>query len=169
MDESKLDAAREIERLRSTYGDIVIRPDTSDVRPRGFWWGLKTGGAMLILAGLLLYGSIQSLASVDVQQKIASASRAKKPAAEPAKEPAPPDEVEVIPAREVAAATTTEVLGKSADTKPSETKPEEKSTPEKPVEPKPEPVVHIADGSVPATPPKPKPAPKRQKPITVPR
>ena len=81
MDESKLDAAREIERLRSTYGDIVIRPDTSDVRPRGFWWGLKTGGAMLILAGLLLYGSIQSHASVDVQQKIALASRAKKPAA----------------------------------------------------------------------------------------
>jgi S-DNA-T family DNA segregation ATPase FtsK/SpoIIIE len=89
---------------------------------------------------------------------------------EPVKEPAPADEVEVIPAREVAAASTTEVLGKSAPAK-SDAKPVAKADGEekpaaKPAEAKPEPVVHIADGSAPPA-AKPKPAPKKPKPITV--
>lgn len=103
-------------------------------------------------------------------------ARGKKPA-EPAKEIAPADEVEVIPAREVAAATTADVLGKAADGKANE-KADDKAVAtadktatdeklgEKPTEPKPEPVVHIADGTVPVALPKPKPAP-RKKPITV--
>ncbi|MFO1476076.1 MAG: DNA translocase FtsK [Verrucomicrobiota bacterium] len=91
------------------------------------------------------------------------AARSRKAAPEPPKEPAPADEVEVIPAREVAAATTAEVLGKGEEKAP-EPKPEAADA-AKPAEPKPEPVVHIGDGSVPA--PKPKPAPKRPKPIAV--
>ena len=53
--------------------------------------------------------------------------RSKKPGPpEPAKEPAPADEGEVIPAREVAAATTADILGKKSASsgKPSERKPE---------------------------------------------
>ena len=50
------------------------------------------------------------------------AGRGKKPAQpEPVKEPAPADEVEVIPAREVAAATVGDILGKK--TEPAEAKP----------------------------------------------
>jgi DNA segregation ATPase FtsK/SpoIIIE, S-DNA-T family len=96
-----------------------------------------------------------------------------------AKEPAPADEVEVIPAREVAAATTPEILGKqpeaadkAAETKPAEDKLEASAaqkaeTEGKPSEAKPEPEVRI-DG-VPVTTgaaPKPKP-PRKPKPITV--
>ena len=103
--------------------------------------------------------------------------RGKKPAApEPPKEIAPPEEGVVIPAREIVAATTADILGKSAE-KPAEDKTEEKPVgektdaadkpAEKPAEPKPEPVVTFADGSVPAPAPKLRPAPKRPKPITV--
>ncbi len=106
---------------------------------------------------------------------------------EPVKEITPAEEGEVIPAREVAAATTADILGKSV-----EAKIEEKSTPikgedknksddntasasatgksealDKPAVETPEPVVHIADGSVPLPAPKPRPAPRRPKPITV--
>ena len=70
-----------------------------------------------------------------------------------------PEPVEIIPAREVAAASTSDVLGKSSEVKPDE-KARDKST-----EPKTEPVVHIADGSAP--PPKPRLQPRRPKPITV--
>jgi S-DNA-T family DNA segregation ATPase FtsK/SpoIIIE len=83
---------------------------------------------------------------------------------------------EVIPAGEIRAATTDEILGRkseatgSAGVPPasSETKPaaETAALPAStPGEPKPEPVITIADGSVP--PPRPKPAPKRPKPMTV--
>ncbi|HVM47652.1 MAG TPA: DNA translocase FtsK, partial [Candidatus Acidoferrum sp.] len=89
------------------------------------------------------------------------------------KEPAPADDGEVIPAGEIAAATTAEVLGKkaepaaeTAEPKPSkaEAPAEEKTEPEpKTVEPKPEPEVRINGLPVGA---KPK-APKKHKPLTV--
>ncbi len=98
-------------------------------------------------------------------------SRAKKPAApEAPKEPAPPDDAIIIPAREVAAASTAEVLGqkiestiKSADAKSAEPKTVEpeagKPVTELPAEP-----VEAAAAVAPA---KPKPAPRRPKPIAV--
>jgi S-DNA-T family DNA segregation ATPase FtsK/SpoIIIE len=46
-----------------------------------------------------------------------SGDRAKRLSAEPVKEPAPPDEGIVIPAKEVAAATTADILGKPAEAK----------------------------------------------------
>jgi S-DNA-T family DNA segregation ATPase FtsK/SpoIIIE len=103
--------------------------------------------------------------------------RASKPAqAESAKEPAPADEGEVIPAREVAAATTAEILGKApqpaeppADAKPAEAKVQtpaaEKADAEsKPAEAKHEPEVVINGLPVAAAKPK---APRKPKPITV--
>ena len=60
----------------------------------------------------------------DLSVPQARPARPKKPQPEPAKEPAPADEGEVIPAREVAAATTAEVLGKPADASVEEKKPE---------------------------------------------
>jgi S-DNA-T family DNA segregation ATPase FtsK/SpoIIIE len=105
----------------------------------------------------------------DLSVPQAKAARAKKTQAEPAKEPAAVEEGEVISAREIAAASTKDILGKTAEAKPDEkaaAKPEESSTDAKP-EPRPEPVVTIADGTVPAAPPKPKPAPKKPKPIAV--
>ena len=106
--------------------------------------------------------------------------RGKKTAPEPPKEPLPADEGEVIPAREVAAATTAEVLGKK--TQPlqpaNEAKPAAgpKADPDveltasekpidKPAENKPEPEIKI--NGLPSPPPKAKPAPKKPKPITV--
>jgi S-DNA-T family DNA segregation ATPase FtsK/SpoIIIE len=56
--------------------------------------------------------------------------RPKKPSAEPVKEPAPPDEGIVIPAQEVAAATTADILGR-----PSEAKVEQPTSGEKTEEP----------------------------------
>jgi S-DNA-T family DNA segregation ATPase FtsK/SpoIIIE len=104
-------------------------------------------------------------------------ARAKKPAqTESVKEPEPAYEGEVIPARELAAATMADILGKKpepadkpADSKPGEAKPDagtaEKTDAEgKPSEPKPEPEVHIS--GLPATPPRPR-VPRRPKPITV--
>jgi S-DNA-T family DNA segregation ATPase FtsK/SpoIIIE len=95
--------------------------------------------------------------------------RGKKPGQpEPAKEPAPAEEVEVIPAREVAAATVADVLGKkTAETKPAEANAEKTDAGDKPPESKPEPEVHIS--GLPADPgatSKPK-QPRRHKPITV--
>ncbi len=91
------------------------------------------------------------------------------------KEPAPAEDAIIIPARELVAATTADVLGKGPEAKPDEKvektdktettdKPGEKPA-DKPAEPVPEPVVHIADNSVPA--PRPRPAPRKPKPITV--
>jgi S-DNA-T family DNA segregation ATPase FtsK/SpoIIIE len=82
---------------------------------------------------------------------------------------APPDEGEIIPAKEVAAATTEEILGKKSDEavseKSDETKIEEpvaeKSDSEKPAEEKVEPEIKIT-GIAPA-----KPKPRKPKPITV--
>ena len=96
------------------------------------------------------------------------------------KEPAPGEAGEVIPATEIRAATTEQILGRKPEVKPAESKPEEevksegaaaenvasaKGEAEKPGEPKPEPVIIIADGSVP--PLRPKPMPKKPKPMTV--
>jgi S-DNA-T family DNA segregation ATPase FtsK/SpoIIIE len=83
------------------------------------------------------------------------AGRGKKPAQpEPVKEPAPAEEVEVIPAREVAAATVGDILGKksepadkSAEAKFGDAKAgatENATAREKPPEAKPEPEVHIS-------------------------
>ncbi|HZL78514.1 MAG TPA: DNA translocase FtsK, partial [Candidatus Limnocylindrales bacterium] len=81
-------------------------------------------------------------------------------------EPETIEEGEVIPAREVAATTTAEIPGKkSAEIKPAAP---EKVEAEKSDEPKTEPVITIADGSVPPVPaPKPKLLPRKHKPITV--
>ena len=112
------------------------------------------------------------------------------PAKDEAKEIDEPVEVgEVIPAKEVAAATTADILGKKPEdksaAKDSEKKSEEPKSEEiipplpeakpaaEPValpvavaEPKPEPVVTIADGSAPPA-PRPRPQPKPKKPMTV--
>jgi S-DNA-T family DNA segregation ATPase FtsK/SpoIIIE len=92
---------------------------------------------------------------------------------ESAKGPAPAEEEVVIPARELGAASTAEVLGrksdssaKAADAKTDGGKAEEKTAAkgeadEKPAEPKPEPAITIS--GLPPT----KPRPKKPKPITV--
>ncbi len=109
-------------------------------------------------------------------------ARAKKtPPPEPVREPEPADEGEVISARELAATTTSQVLGKASAT--AETKPEEAKAlakaevavadkekdkaeeGEKPAEPKPEPQVTISDNSIRTA--RPKILPKKPKPITV--
>ncbi len=94
---------------------------------------------------------------LSIPQNKSGAPRSKKSAAEPPAEPAPPDEAIIIPAREVAAATTSDVLGKT-DAKTAGPAPDKDAkAPDAPAEP----VVQI-DGL-----PKPRPAPKRPKPITV--
>jgi len=83
------------------------------------------------------------------------------------KDPEPAKEAAPTPARGlVPAATTEEVLGRKSEAseKPAETKAETPAA-EKAESEKPEPVVHIADGSVPAA--KPKAAAKKRKPLTV--
>jgi S-DNA-T family DNA segregation ATPase FtsK/SpoIIIE len=90
---------------------------------------------------------------------------------EPAAEPLPPDEVEVIPAREVAAAVTADILGKKTEParKGSESKTEEDPAAEKngpdskPAEPTPEPEIRI-DGLPPS---RGKMKAAKRKPITV--
>ena len=86
---------------------------------------------------------------------------------------------EVIPATEIVAATTEDILGRKSEAKPAEKKPEpepvaaekvepEKTDAEKPAEPKVEPVITIADGSASAvTAPRLRPVPKKPKPMTV--
>lgn len=96
-------------------------------------------------------------------------------AVQPAGEPV--ETGEVIPAREVAAATANEILGKvtegkktvekSAEEVKAEPAGPEMMEPDKPAEPKPEPIITIADGSVPAPSTRPKAAPKKPKPMTV--
>jgi DNA segregation ATPase FtsK/SpoIIIE, S-DNA-T family len=86
-------------------------------------------------------------------------------------EPAPPDEGEVIPAREVAAATTADVLGKKrdGDAKPPDEKGDHQEAngaaaengAVKPAEAKPEPEINIT--GLPGS----RPKPKKPKPITV--
>jgi DNA segregation ATPase FtsK/SpoIIIE, S-DNA-T family len=105
---------------------------------------------------------------LSVPQGKTAGARSKKPA-EPAVEPAPPDEGVVIPAREVAAVTSAEILGKKtpAPAKSDEPKPVEAADAKaaadgkdaKPAEVLPEPVVKI-DGAQ-------KPKPRRPKPISV--
>lgn len=101
----------------------------------------------------------------DLSVPQARSGRGKKPApSEPAKEPLPPDEVEVIPAREIGQATAAEVLGKKPE---SPAKSEEKTEAAAEGEPKPDgekladPAITIT-GITPA-----RPKPKRPKPITV--
>jgi S-DNA-T family DNA segregation ATPase FtsK/SpoIIIE len=88
-----------------------------------------------------------------------SGDRSKKPPAEPARESAPPEEGAVIPAKEVAAATTADILGK-----PAEPKTDQPASPAKPDEPSETPSPETADGQ---PPPKPRQAPRRPKPIAV--
>jgi S-DNA-T family DNA segregation ATPase FtsK/SpoIIIE len=78
---------------------------------------------------------------------------------------------EVIPANEIRPATTDDILGRKSETKPVELAEVEKVEAVKveearPAEPKPEPVITIADGSVPPA-PRPRLAPKKPKPMTV--
>jgi S-DNA-T family DNA segregation ATPase FtsK/SpoIIIE len=111
---------------------------------------------------------------LSVPQQGKTELRSKKPPVEKAKEPAPPDEGVVITAREVAAATTAEILGKAAEpsAKPAEVKAPEAAPP-------------VPAGAVPSAesipdakgeaeaivpvvvPPKPKPVPRKPKPIAV--
>ncbi|HTL17699.1 MAG TPA: DNA translocase FtsK [Patescibacteria group bacterium] len=101
------------------------------------------------------------------------AGKAKKTStAEPVKEPEPPDEGEVISAREIAAATTADVLGKKNPARESKNEPKTAAESNEPggTEPatKPaEPVVVDASGAAPVAPSKPKLAPRKPKPITV--
>lgn len=82
-----------------------------------------------------------------------------------------PAAAESIPAREIAAATTAAVLGRETDApaavEPASAIPEAAAEPETETETsaKVEPVITIADGSVPAA--KPRPAPRKPKPIAV--
>jgi S-DNA-T family DNA segregation ATPase FtsK/SpoIIIE len=112
---------------------------------------------------------------LSVPQAKAPGARSKKTAdVAPQVEPAPPEEGVVIPAREVAAASSSDVLGKKSAPTPK-TEPPKVEEPvvakvdgvEKPVEPSatPEPVIEIAP--VVAPPARPKPAPRRPKPIAV--
>ncbi|HTL56191.1 MAG TPA: DNA translocase FtsK [Candidatus Limnocylindrales bacterium] len=115
----------------------------------------------------------------DLSVPQAKPGRAKKTVApEPPKEPAPADEVEVIPAREVAAATTADILGKkqsndkraeAVEAEAISAAPADQDNPESASEPKPESKSEPAP--VPTAPApvqiKPKPAPKKPKPITV--
>lgn len=115
----------------------------------------------------------------DLSVTQSKSSRSKKPApAEPVREPAPADEVEIIPAREIVAATTADVLGKTSGStgKPSEDKSGDKKVEaglagkdggdEKDKEPLPEPEITITGLPRPPVPPG-KAKPKKPKPITV--
>ena len=110
----------------------------------------------------------------DLSVPQAKGARTKKPAApEPPKEPAPADDAMVIPAREVAAATSADILGKKVE--PS-SKPEVKTgEPPSPEKTEKAPEVKL-DGEAPGpatqappgpTPPPTKPKPKKPKPLTV--
>jgi S-DNA-T family DNA segregation ATPase FtsK/SpoIIIE len=93
------------------------------------------------------------------QAKPASARVRKTALPEPSKETEAVREAEPAPPREAVAATTEDILGKKPEVA-------EKNGAEKSDGEKPEPVVHMADGSVPAAPPKPR-APRKPKPLTV--
>jgi DNA segregation ATPase FtsK/SpoIIIE, S-DNA-T family len=117
---------------------------------------------------------------LSVPQAKADGGRSKKSA--PAPEPAPPDEGVVIPAREVVAATTADILGKKQPAKNDAAKNPEPMFEDAPstkgaADEKPadapttglEPVVAIAPATLPAAAPapRPKPVPRRPKPIVV--
>jgi S-DNA-T family DNA segregation ATPase FtsK/SpoIIIE len=116
---------------------------------------------------------------LSVPEARSARSRKQQPAPEP---PAPADDAVIIPAREVAAATTAQVLGKSATpevenktkseaAKTDESKaepPADEKAQDKPAEAPAEPVVTISGSAAPApAQPKPKLLPKKPKPITV--
>ncbi|MDB6108938.1 MAG: spoIIIE, partial [Pedosphaera sp.] len=99
-------------------------------------------------------------------------AKGKKPgSSEPAKEPAPPEDAIIIPAREIAAATSADVLGKKTDPnhRNGESKADETAaTEDKPGEVPGEPVVAIAPAAVPGAPAaRPRMVPKKPKPIAV--
>jgi hypothetical protein len=97
---------------------------------------------------------------LSVSQAKPASARVRKPALpEPSKETEAVREAEPAPPREAVAATTEDILGKKPEVA-------EKNGAEKSDGEKPEPVVHIADGSAPAAPPKPR-APKKPKPLSV--
>jgi S-DNA-T family DNA segregation ATPase FtsK/SpoIIIE len=89
--------------------------------------------------------------------QIKPVDRSKKPAAEPTKEPAPAEEGMVIPAKEVAAATTADILGKRPEAAPAQAESAAAADADKatPIEPESEAL------------PKPKPSPRKPKPIAV--
>jgi S-DNA-T family DNA segregation ATPase FtsK/SpoIIIE len=91
--------------------------------------------------------------------------RAKKPPVEPIKEPAPPDEGVVIPAKEVAAATTADILGKNGEplteATGAATKPDEAGENARPESEEAPPAA--AGASIPRG----RPAPRKPKPIAV--
>jgi len=89
--------------------------------------------------------------------------RSKKPSPEPVKEPAPPDEGIVIPAKEVAAASTADILGRPAESKPLVSATSDKT--EEPAESVPTDAVEVPLAASPAL--KTKPAPRKPKPIAV--
>ena len=99
----------------------------------------------------------------DLSVPQAKSGRGKKPA-DGSKESAPVEEGEVISAREIAAASTSEILGKNEnDEDKSSSENSEESTDDKS-----EPVVSIAETSAPQTAPaRPRLQPRRPKPITV--
>jgi S-DNA-T family DNA segregation ATPase FtsK/SpoIIIE len=109
----------------------------------------------------------------DLSVPQAKSGRARKPGlVEPVKEPVPADEGAAVPAREIAAATTAEVLGKPAEARSPDhpfAKPDAdaESAAEKPAVAAPEPAVHIADGAVSPAAAKPKSAKKKPRPIAV--
>ena len=97
---------------------------------------------------------------LSVSQAKPASARVRKPALpEPSKETEAVREAEPDPPREAVAATTEDILGKKSEVA-------EKNGAEKSDGEKPEPVVHIAEGSAPAAPPKPR-APRKPKPLTV--
>ena len=97
---------------------------------------------------------------LSVSQAKPASARVRKPALpEPSKETEAVREAEPAPPREAVAATTEDILGKKPEVA-------EKNGAEKSDGEKPEPVVHIAEGSAPAAPPKPR-APRKPKPLTV--
>lgn len=97
------------------------------------------------------------------QAKPASGPRFRKTTLpEPPKAPEPPDEVEVIPAREIVAATTGDILGKKADEEKIEEPVVENAEAENPVEEKAEAEVKIT-----GLPPARSRLPRRPKPVTV--
>jgi len=102
------------------------------------------------------------------QNKPAPTRPQKTASPERVKEPAPPDEAVVIPAREVAAATAADILGKKLEPigKSAESKADDAAAPgeEKPADASGEPAVETVSAAPTA---KPKPAPRKPKPIAV--
>jgi len=91
--------------------------------------------------------------------------RGKKPSTEPLKEPAPADEGIVIPAKEVAAATTADILGKPAEPNAEPSASAEKAA--ESVEGEPAETVEAPLAATAPAAPKAKPMPRKPKPIAV--